>query len=493
MTFHCALAGLVLLWLRADLADALFFRETSPTFLQDEDDAEPTNQALHDRPERHRKYKKMIEGEADQVQQHLKAYRTAGHLMEPAQNMYHSRHILHFVMSHLEAPVLPPGGCLYLPNDKVWASFYQRVEHPLPDLFAEMIANSYYPSCNETSLSGLRLPASCGARTMRGSRGCFEVRSLGSATGIEVYETTGHVGLPGKWSYHIENAKPHQLRHAKGGDDSLSFCGTSDELPKVANTRRLEIPTRYVVCRQSDTDKGITEDMVKEQNRWANEAFKGASPWERMNFDNGHHPAAVDMQISFKLVNVSIVTDPDCARFGFTNSARLHHYNKDPANHFTVVVITNDQSGVLGQTEFPFDIKEDSGDQMVVVSSAGFRNWKKHKYEELGITTHATSMYDEGDTVVHESGHGFGLYHTFEGGCSTTRKGDRIDDTNPEKLPHYDCEVDMSCKAADPVHNFMDYSPDSCMVGFTDGQKRRAWCVLEKHRPTLFQRSLKDA
>jgi len=487
MTFHSALAGLVMLWLRADLADALSFA----TLLQDEDEDVPTNQALHVRPERHRAYRRVTEGESAEVLEHQEAYRRAGQLMDQAQNMYHSRHILQFVMSHPEAPMLPPGGCLYLPNDKVWASFYQRVEHPFPDLFAEMIANSYYPSCNETSLSGLELPPSCGASTMRGSRGCFEVHSLGSATGIEVYETTGHVGLPDKWSYHIENARPHQLRHAKEGDDSLSRCGMSDELPEVASTRRLEIPTRYIVCRKSDADRSITEEMVVEQNRWANEAFKGDSPWERMTFDTGH-PVAADMQMSFKLVNISMVTDPDCARFGFTNSARLRSYNKDSANYFTVVVITNDASGVLGQTEFPFDIKEDSLDQMVVVSSVGFRHFHTHKLESIGVTTHSSSMYDEGDTVVHETGHGLGLYHTFEGGCSAVRKGDRVEDTSPEKLPHYDCAVDNSCGVADPVHNFMDYSPDTCMVGFTEGQKRRAWCVFEKHRPTLYQDSLKD-
>jgi len=492
MTFHGTLAGLVLLWLRAD---ALSLLETSPPRLQDGAAIAPANQALHDRPERQRTYRRVTEGDSAEVLEHLEAYRLAGQLIGQAQNMYHSRHILQFVMSHPEAPVLPPGGCLYLPTDGVWTSFYQHVEHPFPDLFAEMIANSYYPSCNETSLSGLRLPASCGGRAMRGSRGCFEVNSLGSTASIEVFETTGHVGLPSKWSYHIENSRPHQLRHAKGGEEdaSLSRCGMSDELPEVSSARRLEIPTRYVVCRKSDADKSITEDMIREQNRWANEAFKGESPWEEMSFDKGQHPAAVDMQMSFKLVNISIITDPDCARYWFTNTARLHGYNADPQKYFTVVIITNDASGVLGQTEFPFDISEDSREHMVVISSVGFRHFHSHKAEMVGITSHSSSMYDEGDTVVHETGHGLGLYHTFEGGCSALRKGDRVDDTNAEKLPHYDCAVDMSCGAVDPVHNFMDYSPDSCMVGFTEGQKRRAWCVFEKHRPGLFEISLKDS
>jgi hypothetical protein len=510
MTLSSIPAGLVLLWLLADLADALSFRDTGSALLQDEANIVPTNQALHARPERRRTYRRAAEGESAEIQQHLEAYRRAGQLMDQAQNMYHSRHILQFVMSHPAAPMLPPGGCLYLPNDGVWESFYQHVEHPFPDLFAEMVANSYYPSCNETSLTGLRLPASCGGRAMRGSRGCFEVNSLGRATGIEVYETTGHVGLPDKWSHHIENTRPHQLRHAKESGASLATCGMSDGLPEVPGGRRLEIPTRYVVCRRSDTDHSITEDMIREQNRWANEAFKGASPWERMDFDKGN-PVSVDMQISFKLVNISIVTDPECARDGFTDTARLHGYNKDPSKHFTIVIITNDASGVLGQTEFPFDLSEDSLEQMVIVSSVGFRHFASNKLAgTVGASSQSSLMYDEGDTVVHETGHGLGLYHTFERGCSngavpleggtqaswrssfTGSRGDMVDDTNPEKMPHYECDVDMSCGEVDPVHNFMDYSPDSCMMGFTEGQKRRAWCVLAKHRPVLYEMALKE-
>ncbi|CAK0851379.1 unnamed protein product [Prorocentrum cordatum] len=508
MTFRSTFARVVSHWLLVDLAEALSLRETSPALLHSEADIEPTNQALHSRPERHRTYRRVAEGESVEVEQHLEAYRKAGQLLGQAQNMYHSGHILRFVMSHPEAPVLPPGGCLYLPNDGVWASFYQHVEHPFPDLFAEMIANSYYPSCNETSLSGLRLPASCGDRTMRGSRGCFEVSSLGSATGIQVFETTGHVGLPGKWSYHIENARPHQLRHAKESDASPARCGMSHELPEVPAAKRLEIPTRYVVCRRSDADDSITEDMVREQNRWANEAFRGASPWERMGFDKGR-PVSVDMQISFQLVNISIVTNADCAKYGFTDTARLYEYNKDSSKYFTVVIITNDASGVLGQTEFPFDIPEDSPDHMVIVSSVGFRHFASHQADAVGVTMHSSLMYDEGDTVVHETGHGLGLYHTFERGCSNGAvseggtqaswrssfagsRGDMVDDTNSEKLPHYDCAVDMSCGEVDPVHNFMDYSPDSCMMGFTEGQKRRAWCVLENHRHGLYEMSLKE-
>jgi len=483
MAFH-ALAGVVLLGLCTDLSEALSTKEIHPSFLLDEEDVEPTNQAEHVRPEQRRKYRSIATEEAEE---HLEVYRTARQLLDGAHNMSHSKHILHFVMSNPGAPVLPKGGCLYLPNDRVWASFYNHVEHPYPALFRDMVANSYYPSCSETALSGLRLPSSCGEGTLRGSRGCFRVASVGGSEGsIKVYETSGHVGLPDQWSFHIENAKPHRhavMRRGSATDGSLTPCGMSDKLPEVPSTQRLEIPTRYVVCRKSDDDDSLTEKMVREQNDWVNQAFSGNSPWKRMSFDDGH-PTSIDMQINFRLVNVSIVTDPQCAKYGFVRTEHLSVYNPQAESHFTVVIITDDVSGVLGQTEFPYDLAEGHPQQMVIVSSVGFRGFASRNHGDM--------MYDEGDTVVHEAGHGFGLYHTFEGSCMG--QGDYVDDTQEESMPHYDCVSDRSCGGGmDPVHNFMDYSPDTCMVGFTEGQKRRAWCELENHRSGLYQQSLKKA
>mmetsp|Transcript_69889 Transcript_69889/g.188900 ORF Transcript_69889/g.188900 Transcript_69889/m.188900 type:complete len:477 (-) Transcript_69889:195-1625(-) len=470
-----ALRVLALLWLRTRLTDALSMRELDPTHQQAEVDTsvEATNQAEHGRPEQRAVYERHSDlQDADELEQHRQIYRGVGQLLSGSQTMRHSRHILQFVMSHPHAPALRQGGCLYLPSDKVWASFYQHVEHPFPPLFGEMIANSYYPGCNETSLSGLRFPPSCGPGSLRGSRGCFHVTSLGGTAGVEIYETHGHVGLPDKWSYHITHAKPHTGRSSREGATGGTKCG--HDLPEVPKAHRLEIPTRYVVCQKSDADRTITEEHVREQNRWANEAFRGKSPWKEMSFDAAH-PPSVDMQISFKLMNITIVTDSACAREGFTQSRMVQKYNQNAGDDFTVVIITDDQSGFLGQTMFPH------GQIMVVVSSVGFRGHASRHQGDM--------MYDEGDTVVHEAGHGFGLYHTFEGGCS--RDGDYIDDTEKEMMPHYQCVRDSSCgSGADPVHNFMDYSPDTCMVGFTEGQKRRAHCIFEHYRPTLFQMSL---
>jgi len=166
-------------------------------------------------------------------------------------------------------------------------------------------------------------------------------------------------------------------------------CGTSKQLRAVPEKRKLVIPTVYVVCRLGDNDTRITRKMVESQNWWANQAYSGSSPFQRMDFDKGT-PSAVDMQIQFKLVDVKFVTDKRCAREGFMDDAHAQKYNQKPGKQLTVVVITDDESGILGQSQFPQDASEDSPEQLVMISAAGFRKFSsKQKLDDV--------TYDEGD------------------------------------------------------------------------------------------------
>lgn len=97
-------------------------------------------------------------------------------------------------------------------------------------------------------------------------------------------------------------------------------------------------------------------------------------------------------------------------------------------------------------------------------------------WESMPDTSDAyEDRYDLGFTAVHEVGHWLGLEHTFFRGCSA--KGDYVEDTAPMKEPTSGCPLGKdTCpndSGTDPIHNFMDYSYDSCYFEFTPGQAAR--------------------
>ena len=116
--------------------------------------------------------------------------------------------------------------------------------------------------------------------------------------------------------------------------------------------------------------------------------------------------------------------------------------------------------------------------------------WDYAKHGDIdGIRVHYDSVpggsitnFNLGETATHEAGHWLGLYHTFQGGC--TELNDEVADTPAQASPTSGCpEGRDSCPSLpglDPIHNYMDYSFDSCYTEFTDGQDVRmddAWAA----------------
>lgn len=159
--------------------------------------------------------------------------------------------------------------------------------------------------------------------------------------------------------------------------------------------------------------------------------------------------------------------------------AYKNRYVSDPTKFLHV--FSCDGGGVLGWATLPqFQDENDKKNALVI-------NYRSLPGGEA-------RNYNGGDTLTHEAGHFFGLFHTFQGdllglgfrdGCKPP--GDQVDDTPAEREAGRGCDpTSDTCPLVagrDPIHNFMDYTHDSCMDHFTRGQIDRMHLLTRRFKP----------
>lgn len=169
----------------------------------------------------------------------------------------------------------------------------------------------------------------------------------------------------------------------------------------------------------------------------------------------------------FYTYSIDRTTNPSWYTMGMGSSAEtaaktaLHKGTEGMLNLY----IAQPFGGLAGWSTMPTDLYEAPLMDGVVISNQT-------------LPGGSSTAYGLGDNAVHEIGHWLGLYHTFEGGCgkNDTQNGDRVADTPAEKSAAYGCPKNRdSCNSdgKDPINNYMDFTDDSCMFTFSQGQISR--------------------
>jgi hypothetical protein len=278
---------------------------------------------------------------------------------------------------------------------------------------------------------------------------------------IDIYMVDAAIGLPKAWEsamMRYSSFEPQQqqmLRLASRRPSSIEHKAKSKPSHKESISSPLKV--KYWSCHLPIENQELI-DLARRQVDVLQQAYKG-----NLTCDPEHQvytPPRSDTMIRFEDFNdadITFITDERCSICEDSYTSLWEEYT--PQEKGVLKVLLCKVETLLGVSVFPWE--EPRGTM----------------FDYRTLPGGGMDKYNEGKTMVHEFGHYFGLFHTFESACD--RVNDRVADTNLEAAPFFGCpnveKPPRSCEAdlVDPVHNFLDYADDRCMCHFTAGQRDR--------------------
>jgi hypothetical protein len=285
-------------------------------------------------------------------------------------------------------------------------------------------------------------------------------------------------GCAGTSGTAVDSASVRQaVQIAETAPSTNPKCGTihptPTELARIEPTLVVTGPVRFnpvvipvyfhVINKGSGISNGdIPDTWITSQLSVLNNSFNGST-------------GGANIGVSYTLAGITRTTNSTwyTAGPGSTAESQMKNALRQGGKGTLNFYISSPGGGLLGWATFPWNYNSNPKNDGVVVLNQS-------------LPGGSASPYNLGDTGTHEVGHWLGLYHTFQGGCSTNN--DYVSDTPAERSPAYGCPSGRdSCTGRrypglDPIENFMDYSDDACMFKFTSGQSTRMNSAYTQYR-----------
>ncbi len=281
---------------------------------------------------------------------------------------------------------------------------------------------------------------------------CFDPGDLGAGTGGASAARGGRVGLD-----HRELTAAQQAAIEARTDRILARKAA--EAAKAGKGRKAlagaGIPVYVHVMRDAAGNGDVTDSQISQQIAVLNKTYAGQESSSASNTGFTFSLAGVDRYSNTQW-------HQDLQSTSYRTQTRL-----GGSNALNIWLVDFDY---LGIATFPWDYASSPGTDGIRV-----------QYSSLpgGSATN----YNLGETATHEAGHWLGLYHTFQGGCTSTN--DEVSDTPAQADATSGCPAGAdtcSLPGLDPIHNYMDYSYDSCYTEFTAGQTSRMQQMFSAYR-----------